>query len=81
MAAQRNIAAVVDLPIDHPIDINVTFTNPNSPDLDHLLEALFMGLDGKSLRGPSVLKDDRHIQAANIRKYYPNDPTKRDGAR
>lgn len=80
-AAIRGIGSEVDIPIDHPIDLKVLFTNPNSPDLDHLLEALFMGLDGKSLKGPSVLVDDRHIQAVTIKKFYPNAPTKRDGAR
>ncbi len=69
------------LPINHPIDLEILFTNPNTPDLDHLLEAVFMMLDGKSLKGPSLLTDDRLIQSVKMSKYYPNAPTKRDGAR
>jgi hypothetical protein len=80
-AAQRGIASQVDLPIDHPIDLYALLTNPNSPDLDHLTEAIFMALDEKTLKGPAVLKDDRHIQSIKIAKYYPNAKTKRDGVR
>jgi hypothetical protein len=80
-AAHRGIASQVDLPIEHDIELTILFTNPNSPDLDHLIEAVFMGMDGKSLRGPSVLVDDRQIQAVKMRKFYPNEATKRDGAR
>jgi hypothetical protein len=79
--AVRKIGDKVDLPIDWPIDLKVVYSNPNSPDMDHLLEATFMALDGKSLKGPSILTDDRYIQKATISKYYANPPTKRDGAR
>jgi Holliday junction resolvase RusA-like endonuclease len=40
------------IPIEHPIDLRVTFVDPQSPDLDHLHEALNMALDKK------VLEDD-----------------------
>lgn len=79
--AERSISNVVDLPIDHPIDLTLFLTNPASPDLDHLLEAVFMALDAKSLKGPSIMKDDRHIQKVIISKYYPNHATKRDSQR
>ena len=79
--AKRSISNEVDLPINHEIDLNLFLTNPNSPDLDHLLEAVFQALDGKSLKGPSIMKDDRMIQKVTISKYYPNEATKRDGAR
>jgi hypothetical protein len=49
--------------------------------LDHLLEAIFMAMDAKSLKGPSIMKDDRHIQSVKISKYYPNEATKRDSQR
>jgi len=68
--AQRSISDKVDLPIGHPIDLEVLFTNPTSPDLDHLIEAVFMALDGKSLKGPSILKDDRLIQKVTMSKFY-----------
>ena len=80
-AALRGIAHEVDLPIDHSIDLKVLFTNPNSPDLDHLIEAVFMMLDSKTLKGPAILKDDRHIQSVHMSKFYPNKATKRDGQR
>lgn len=79
--AMRKIGDKVDLPINHPISLKVLFTNPNSPDLDHVLEALYMALDGKTLKGPSILVDDRHIQKVLMEKYYPDPPTKRDGDR
>ena len=79
--ATRRIVHQVDLPIDHPIDLEVVFTNPSSPDLDHLIEAVFMMLDGKTLKGPSILTDDRHIQKVTMSKMYIGKPTKRDGAR
>lgn len=74
--AQRRLD--IELPIDWPIALRVLFTNPNSPDLDHLLEALYMALDGKTLEGPSILADDRHIQAVQVSKIYSVPPTKRD---
>jgi hypothetical protein len=80
-AAVRGIGSEVDMPIDHAIDLKVLFTNPASPDLDHLLEALYMGLDQKTLKGPAVLKDDRHIQHVSMGKFYPNEQTKRDSQR
>lgn len=79
--ATRRIATQVELPIDEPIFLKVLFTNPNSPDNDHLLTALYMALDGKTLKGPSILTDDRHIQGVLMNKFYPNPPTKRDGMR
>ncbi len=80
-AAVRGIGSEVDMPIDHAIDLKVLFTNPNSPDLDHLIEAVFMMLDKKTLKGPAVLADDRHIQSVHMSKLYPNEATKRDGQR
>lgn len=80
--ATRRIANKVDLPIDHPIFLKILFTNPSSPDLDHLEEALFMALDAKSFpNSPSILTDDRHIQGVLKSKFYPDKPTKRDGTR
>lgn len=72
---------MVTLPIDHEIDLDVMCVNPLSPDCDHLLEAVFMALDGKTLNGPSVLTDDRLIQQATIRKLYHARRVKRDPPR
>ncbi len=80
-AAVRGIGQYVDLPIDHPIDLKLFLVNPASPDLDHLLEAVYMAVDGKTLKGPSVLTDDRHIWSLTMSKFYPNAQTKRDSQR
>ena len=80
-AAIRGIGSEVDLPIDHPIDLVVYYTNPSSSDLDHLLEATYQALDGKSLKGPSVLVDDKHIQKVTMSKMYIGKQTKRDSQR
>jgi Holliday junction resolvase RusA-like endonuclease len=61
-------------PIDVPIDLRVTFIDPTSPDLDNILTALYRVLDGKALKGPSLLTDDGLIQAVNMMKFYPNGP-------
>lgn len=79
-AAKRQLPDII-FPIDHPIDLEVFFTNPASPDLNHVLTALFAAMDEKSLKGPAILKDDRHIQKVTMSKYYIGKPTKRDGAR
>lgn len=74
----------IDLPIDFPVELEVAFVNPASPDLDHMIEAVFMMLDGKngSLTGPSVLEDDRLIQGfRRVSKYYTQPKTKRDSER
>ncbi len=82
-AARRQIGDYIEFPIKHDIDLSVTLVNPASPDLDHLMEAIFMAMDGKngSLKGPSILEDDRQIQAFSCKKFYPNPATKRDGQR
>lgn len=81
---KRQGGSIVNLPIDFEIDLEITFINPASPDLDHMIEAVFMMLDGKngSLTGPSVLIDDRLIQGLQkVRKFYPEAKTKRESER
>ena len=71
----------VALPIEWPIFVKVLFVNPNSPDTDHLYMAMCQALDAKTLKGPSILADDRWIQGALVNIFYPHPPTKRDGQR
>lgn len=71
----------IKLPIDWHITLKVLFTNPNSPDNDHLLTALYMALDSKTLQGPAILADDRWVQDVFLKKMYSYDATKRDGLR
>lgn len=63
-------------PIDYPIDLWVCFIDPCSPDLDNLITALYRSMDGKTWKRPSIMVDDGLIQAVDMRKFYPNGPTK-----
>lgn len=63
--------AGIAMPIEDVIDLNVIFVNPASPDNDNLLTALYQAMDGKTLKGPSVLVDDSLIDAVHIRKLWP----------
>ncbi len=60
------------MPIDHPIDLKVTFVDPSSPDLDNLLTALYQALDGRTLGRPGVVADDGLIQHVTMGKMFPN---------
>lgn len=57
-AAQK---AGLDNQMSHQISLSVLFIDPTGPDLDNLLTALFQALDGKTGKGPTLLKDDRQI--------------------
>jgi len=63
-------------PIDEPIDLYVIFVNPTSPDIANCIMALYRALDGKALKGKSLLTDDGLITKITAIKYYPNDKTK-----
>lgn len=54
---------LTDIPISESVDLDVTFINPLSPDLDNLITALFQALDGKTGKGPTILKDDGLISS------------------
>lgn len=47
--------------MSHQISLSALFIDPTGPDLDNLLTALFQALDGKTGKGPTLLKDDRQI--------------------
>ena len=47
--------------MSHQISLSALFIDPTGPDLDNLLVALFQALDGKTGKGPALLKDDRQI--------------------
>ena len=47
--------------IKHNISLSAYFIDPTGPDLDNLIMALFQALDGKTGKGPTLLKDDRQI--------------------
>jgi hypothetical protein len=47
--------------MSHQISLSALFVDPTGPDLDNLLVALFQALDGKTGKGPTLLKDDKQI--------------------
>lgn len=47
--------------MSHQISLSALFIDPTGPDLDNLVTALFQALDGKTGKGPTLLKDDRQI--------------------
>lgn len=47
--------------MSHQISLSALFIDPTGPDLDNLITALFQALDGKTGKGPTLLKDDRQI--------------------
>lgn len=65
------VAAGVPLPLTVPIDLSILFVSPSSPDLDNLLMAFYQAIDGKTLKGLSLLEDDSLISKATVSKYYP----------
>jgi hypothetical protein len=66
------------IPIYGPIDLEVGFIDPTSPDIANVLIALYRVLDLKSLSGPAVLADDGLIQAVKAYKFYPHGRSKYD---
>lgn len=71
----EKVSKVVRTPIDYHVDLRVVFIDPTSPDLDHLLVALYRALDGKSkwLGESCVVTDDSLISDVSIKRIY-NDP-------
>jgi Holliday junction resolvase RusA-like endonuclease len=47
--------------MSHNVNLSALFIDPTGPDLDNLVTALFQALDGKTGKGPTLLKDDRQI--------------------
>lgn len=64
-------AAGIKVPITNPVDVSVLFINPNSTDLGNSYLALERAMDAKSLKGPSILKDDALVQKVTMAKFYP----------
>lgn len=69
-------AAGIQMPIDYPIDVDVFFINPASPDNGNIYLAFERAMDGKTLRAPFILTDDSLISKSTIRKFFPGAPKK-----
>jgi Holliday junction resolvase RusA-like endonuclease len=57
-------------PIDYPLDLEITFVDPTSPDLDNLITAFYQAVDDEDGR-PALLKDDGLIQKVTMMKMFP----------
>jgi hypothetical protein len=68
--------AKIATPIDEPIDLQVNFVNPSSPDMGNTYIALEQAMDGKALKGPGILTDDSLVQKVVMSKFY-NQPRKK----
>jgi hypothetical protein len=65
------IEASIDFPIKRPVEIEVIFVDPSSPDLGNLYLALEQAMDGKSLLGVGILADDSLVQKVSMSKFFP----------
>lgn len=63
--------AAILTPIDGPIDLYVNFVDPSSPDNGNLYLALERAMDGKTLKGSGIVRDDAQIAETRIRKFLP----------
>jgi hypothetical protein len=57
-------------PIEYPLDLELVFVDPTSPDLDNLLTAFYQAVDDEDGR-PALLKDDGLIQKVTMMKMFP----------
>lgn len=64
--------------VNVPVDLEVLFVDPTSPDLPNLLLALSAALDQKTLKGPAILTDDGLISKLTAAKFYPCAPSKHE---
>jgi hypothetical protein len=51
-------ASEILTPICETHDFRIVFINPCSPDKDNLFVALCQAMDGNTLKGPGILRDD-----------------------
>lgn len=59
------------LPIEFPIELEVLFVNPSTPDLGNAYLALEQALDDCTLTKPGIVKDDSLIQKVTMSKFFP----------
>lgn len=66
----------IAIPIDYPIDLEVTFVNPTSCDLGNLYLALEQAIDGATLTPPGIVEDDSLVSKVTMMKLYNEKPKK-----
>lgn len=69
--AVRHTSVGRSLPIDHPIDLDVLFISPATPDLGNAYLALEQALDNSTLTKPGIVLDDSLIQRVQMAKFFP----------
>lgn len=64
--------SAIRTPIDVPIDLEVWFVNPSSPDLGNLYLALEQAMDGTTLKGSGkgIVLDDGLISKTTMMKLF-----------
>ena len=62
----------IHFPIEDPIDLEVTFINPTTPDLGNAYLALEQAMDGTTLTGPGIVTDDSLISSVKMQKLFIN---------
>lgn len=70
--------AGIEIPIEYPIDLDVTFVNPTSCDLGNLYLALEQAIDGTTLKaiGPGLVVDDSLVSKVTMMKLYTGNTKK-----
>lgn len=56
--------------IDHPIELDVLFVDPSTPDLGNAYLALEQAMDHSTLTKPGIIKDDSLIVGQRTRKFF-----------
>lgn len=60
-----------EMPIKFPIELEVLFVSPATPDLGNAYLALEQALDNATLTKPGIVADDSLIQKVTMAKYFP----------
>lgn len=69
--AIRRTSAGALMPFEFPIELEVLFVNPSTPDLGNAYLALEQALDNCTLTKPGIVKDDSLIQKVTMAKFFP----------
>jgi Holliday junction resolvase RusA-like endonuclease len=74
--AVRHTSIGNKMPIDFPIELDVLFVNPSSPDIGNIYLALEQAMDNTTLTKPGIVMDDGLIQKITVAKYFNSDAKK-----
>lgn len=61
-----------ELPISFPIELEVLFVSPATPDLGNAYLALEQAIDHSTLTKPGIVEDDSLLQKVTMSKYFPH---------